>query len=46
MKRCINAMVPSPNESRLNEAIQSVVRLYQAGRRLDQAAEWKNGLQP
>jgi len=35
------AAIPIPNKSRLKEAIQSLVRLYQATNRPDQAAEWK-----
>jgi tetratricopeptide (TPR) repeat protein/tRNA A-37 threonylcarbamoyl transferase component Bud32 len=35
------ATIPIPNKSRLREAIQSILRLYQATNRPDQAAEWK-----
>ncbi|HXP60566.1 MAG TPA: tetratricopeptide repeat protein [Dongiaceae bacterium] len=35
------AMIPIPNRSRLTEAIQSIVRLYEATGRPDRAAEWK-----
>jgi tetratricopeptide (TPR) repeat protein len=35
------ATIPVPDKSRLAEAIQSIVRLYEAANRPDQATEWK-----
>jgi len=35
------AMIPIPNKSRLAEAVQSIVRLYEATGRPEQAAAWR-----
>jgi hypothetical protein len=40
-KRNMNAMISIASRPRLNEPIQSLVRLYEATGRLEQAAEWR-----
>ena len=38
--------IPAESKSRLPEAIQHLVRLYEAANRPDRAAEWRKQLQP